>query len=96
MNIITIRTETKDMKRGFTLMEQIPFMPERRLWIGIFEAFVKECEDNRWKLGKGKAERRAFLALGLSCKALHEIFLPLQIALCEREVFNAVQWLSCC
>jgi hypothetical protein len=80
-NTIT-RTQVNEMKLGWSLAEQTPFMPERQLWEEwVFKPLIL------WMpmVGISIENRSAFRALGLTCKALHEIFLPLEIDLLERE-----------
>lgn len=111
MNTITKKTitEIKDMQPGKTLWEQIPFMPERQFWSGMFDMLQRErktiLELEVTFLVNQNESRRAFHALGLSCKALFEIFHPKAIALRELEGREAkelarrwddAKWLTAC
>lgn len=79
MNQKTKKTQMKELQPAIPLSLQIPSLPEHQCWkniIGKYEIKYKSFDVVPIKT----EDRRAFRALGLSCKVFYEIFLGLEIS----------------
>lgn len=91
MNKTANKTQsTKDIQPVRSLADQVPFMPEPHLWAGIFATLENKYwtihTSNCFSMDKRRTARDSFQALGLTCKALYEIYLPQKIYLYNREI----------